>query len=66
MALGVKNLLANAREVGSIPGWVRSPREGLGNPLQYSWRIPWTEEPGGPHTWKTGHLVIVKKRLVEY
>ena len=47
MALGVKNLLANAREVGSIPGWVRSPREGLGNPLQYSWRIPWTEEPGG-------------------
>ena len=34
----VKNLPANAgniRDVGSIPG-ARSPREGNGNPLQYS------------------------------
>ena len=31
----------------SVPGSGRSPREGYGNPLQYScWRIPWTEEPG--------------------
>ena len=47
----VKNPPANAgdiRDVGSIPGLGRSPRERNGNPLQYSsWRIPWTEEPGG-------------------
>ena len=35
----VKNPLAGAgdiRDVGSIPGSGRSPREGNGNPLQYS------------------------------
>ena len=26
----------NAEELGSIPGWGRSPGEGNGNPLQYS------------------------------
>ena len=35
-------------DLGSIPGSGRSPGEGNGNQLQYSyWRIPWTEEPGG-------------------
>ena len=36
---GVKNPLASAgdaRDVGLIPGWGRSPEEGNGNPLQYS------------------------------
>ena len=40
----------NARDAGdaaSIPGLGRSLGGGNGNPLQYSWRIPWTEEPGG-------------------
>ena len=32
----VKNLPANAGEVGSIPGRGRTPGEGNGNPLQYS------------------------------
>ena len=32
----VKNPPANAGEVGSIPGSGRSPGEGNGNPLQYS------------------------------
>ena len=35
----VKNPPARAgdvRDVGSIPGWGRSPGEGNGNPLQYS------------------------------
>ena len=35
----VKNLPANAGDIGdtgSIPGSERSPREGNGNPLQYS------------------------------
>ena len=32
----VKNLLANAGEVGSVPGSGRLPGEGNGNPLKYS------------------------------
>ena len=32
----VKNLPANAEDVGSVPGWGRSPGEGNGNPLKYS------------------------------
>ena len=32
----VKNLPANAGDVGSIPGSGRSPREGNDNPFQYS------------------------------
>ena len=32
----VKNLPANAGEVGSVPGLGRSPGEGNGNPLKYS------------------------------
>ena len=32
----VKNLPANARDVGSIPGLGQTPGEGNGNPLQYS------------------------------
>ena len=32
----VKNLLANAGNVGSFSGWGRSPREGNGKPLQCS------------------------------
>ena len=33
----VKNLPPNAEDVGSIPGPGRSPEEGNGNPLQYSY-----------------------------
>ena len=51
MALVVKNLLANAgatREPSSVPGLGRFPGGWHGNPHHYSsWRIPWTEEPGG-------------------
>ena len=36
MAQTVKNLPANAGDVGSIPGSGRSPGEGNGYPLQYS------------------------------
>ena len=32
---------------GLILGLGRCPGEGNGNPLQHSWKIPWTEEPGG-------------------
>ena len=44
----VQNLPANEGEVGSIPGSGRSPEEGNGNPLQYSYlENLWTEEPEG-------------------
>ena len=33
---GKENPPASGRNVGSIPGSGRSPREGNGNPLQYS------------------------------
>ena len=37
----------NIKDSGPIPGSGRSPGKGSGNPLQYSWRIPRTEETGG-------------------
>ena len=44
----------NARDLGSIPGWGRSPGEGNGNPLQYSC----LENPmGGEAWWATFHGV---------
>ena len=46
-----KNLPASAgdaRDMGSIPGFRRSPGGGHGNPSSIlTWKIPWTEEPGG-------------------
>ena len=36
MVLVVKNMPANAGDMGSIPGKVKSPGEGNGNPLQYA------------------------------
>ena len=43
----VKNSSANAGDMGLIPGLERSPREGNGNPLQYSCLgNPTDEEPG--------------------
>ena len=35
----VKNLLATAGEMGFIPGSGRSPGEGNGYPLLYSWLV---------------------------
>ena len=37
--------VCNIGDMGSGPGWGRSPREGNGTPLQYScWEIPRIEE----------------------
>ena len=51
VALVVKNLPASAgdvRDVGLIPGSGRAPGGEHDNPLPIlSWRVPWTEEPGG-------------------
>ena len=53
----VKNLPANARDIrdaDSIPGLGRSPGEGNGNPLQYSY----PENPMDRGTWQaTVHKV---------
>ena len=44
----VKNLPANAGDVGSSPGSGRSPGEGKATHSGIlAWKIPWTEEPGG-------------------
>ena len=44
----VKNLPANAGEVGLVPGLGRAPGEGIAtHSSTLAWAIPWTEEPGG-------------------
>ena len=47
----LKDSLASAgeiRDVGSIPGWGRSPGEGTAiHPVFLPGESPWTEEPGG-------------------
>ena len=47
----VKNLPAFAgdvRDVGSVPGWKHPLEESMATHSSIlSWRIPWTEEPGG-------------------
>ena len=35
------------RDLGSIPGWERSPGEMATHSSTLVWEIPWTEEPGG-------------------
>ena len=43
----VKNLPANAGDVGSIPGSGRSPEEEIAtHSCIIAWEIPWTEELG--------------------
>ena len=52
VVLVVKNTPANARDIkdtGSIPGSGRSPGEGNGNPLQYSY----LGKPMDRGTWQT-------------
>ena len=47
----VKNSPANAQKVDSIPTSGRSPGEKNGNHSSIlTWKIPWTEEPGGLQT----------------
>ena len=48
--LDSEEFACNAEDLGLIPGWGRSPggRNGNTPPLSIvTWRIPWTEEPGG-------------------
>ena len=44
----VKNLLANAGDIGSIPGSKDFlEKEMATHSSTLAWEIPWTEEPGG-------------------
>ena len=44
----VKNLPADAGDVGSVPGSGRCPGEGMATHASIlAWEIPWTEEFGG-------------------
>ena len=54
----VKNPPANAGDVGSIPGWGRSPGGGHGNPLQYSW----LENPMDRAAWRAAVHRVAKSQ----
>ena len=68
---GGKEYACNAGDPGLIPGSGRSP--GVGNTTHSSilaWRIPWTEEPGGPWGHKESdtaeqptHMVYIHDRI---
>ena len=57
----VKNLTANTGDVGSVPGLRRSPGEGNGNPVQYSF----LENPMDRGTWwATAHGVTKESDVI--
>ena len=48
----------DARDMGSIPGLERSPGEGNGNSLQYSWQKKKKKNPMDRGSWQaTGHRI---------
>ena len=55
----VKNPPASAGAWGSVPGWGRSPGEGMATHFSIlAWEIPWTEDPGrlqSQGSQKSGH-----------
>ena len=54
----VRNLLASAGDIGSIPGSGRSPGGGNGNPITILVsKIPWTEELGRVQSMGTQNIV---------
>ena len=54
----MKNLLANAGDVGLIPRWERSPGEGNGTPLQYFC----LESPMDRGAWQAAAYGVAKSR----
>ena len=60
----MKNLPANAGDMGLIPGLGRSPADENGSLLHMlTWEIPWTEEPGHPQSMgsqRVGHDLETK------
>ena len=64
----VKNPPANARDVGSIPGWedpVEKEMAILSSIL--AWEIPWREEPSGLQSigsQRVGHNLVIKHACI--
>ena len=61
-----KESTCHAGDPGLIPGWGRSPGEGIGYPLQYSWASLVTQLVKNlPATWETwiGKIPWRKERL---
>ena len=54
----VKNLPASVGDVSSVPGWGRSPGEGNGNPLQYSY----LENPMDRRAWRVQSIELQRVR----
>ena len=55
------------RYVSLLPGSGRFPGGEHGNPLQYSWRTPWTEEPGELQSvgfQKVRHHLVTKQQQI--
>ena len=51
VALGVKNLPADARDAGRSLAWEDSLEKEMATRSSIlAWAIPWTEEPGGPQS----------------
>ena len=64
----VKNLPANARDAGSIPGW-EDPleKEMATHSSILAWEIPWTEEPSRLQSMgrkEVGHDLATKQQVV--
>ena len=61
-----KEAACNAGDLGSIPGWGRSPGGGKGDPLPYcilAWRIPWTVESVGLQ--RVGQDLIISMKIAQ-
>ena len=55
----------DARDVGSIPGWGRSPRVGNGNHSSIlACEMPWTEESGRLQTMKSQDLGMIEGLII--
>ena len=59
VAQSIENLPASAGDVGSIPGWGRSPGEGNDNPLQYSC----LRDPRDRGAWRATVRGVAKSRI---
>ena len=58
----VKKPPTNAEDLGSVPGWGRSPGGGNGNPLQYSC----LENPMDRGAWQATVHGVTKSDMTDY
>ena len=70
---GIKNLPANVRDAGSIPGWEDPLEKEMAIQSSFlAWEIPWTEEPGGLQSMESQRVrydlvsKMITKILIEF